>query len=50
MRDPLRPESRIASREALLADLPRVSVGPTVLQGHPCITLVHNELDLQEAG
>ncbi len=35
---------------ALLADLPRISVGPKVLQGHQCITLVHNELDLREAG
>ncbi|MFH1609957.1 MAG: tRNA (pseudouridine(54)-N(1))-methyltransferase TrmY [Candidatus Bipolaricaulota bacterium] len=34
---------------SLLADLPRVSVGPTVLQGHQCIVLVHNELDLREA-
>jgi len=34
---------------SLLADLPRVSVGPTVLQGHQCVTLVHNELDLREA-
>jgi len=34
---------------ALLTGLPRISVGPTVLQGHQCITLVHNELDLREA-
>jgi len=37
------------AESALLANLPRVSVGPTVLQGHQCITLVHNELDLREA-
>ncbi|MDD2912155.1 MAG: tRNA (pseudouridine(54)-N(1))-methyltransferase TrmY [Candidatus Bipolaricaulis anaerobius] len=38
------------AEEALLAALPRISVGPVVLQGHQCITLVHNELDLQEVG
>ena len=38
------------AEHALLAGLPRVSVGPRVLQGHQCITLVHNELDLREAG
>ncbi len=38
------------AEEALLTGFPRVSVGPTVLQGHQCVTLVHNELDLQEAG
>ncbi|GAB4306210.1 MAG: tRNA (pseudouridine(54)-N(1))-methyltransferase TrmY [Candidatus Bipolaricaulota bacterium] len=35
---------------ALLAPFPRISVGPKVLQGHQCIALVHNELDLREAG
>ncbi len=38
------------SESALLAPFPRISVGPVVLQGHQCITLVHNELDLREAG
>ncbi len=33
--------------ERLLAPYPKVSVGPVVLQGHQCITLVHNELDLR---
>ena len=37
------------AEEALLAPFPWVSVGPVVLQGHQCITLVHNELDLREA-
>ena len=36
------------AEESVLAALPRISVGPVVLQGHQCITLVHNELDLQE--
>jgi tRNA (pseudouridine54-N1)-methyltransferase len=36
------------AEQALLAPFPRISVGPKVLQGHQCITLVHNELDLQE--
>lgn len=35
--------------ERLLAPFPKVSVGPVVLQGHQCITLVHNELDLRGA-
>ncbi|MCX7750626.1 MAG: tRNA (pseudouridine(54)-N(1))-methyltransferase TrmY [Candidatus Bipolaricaulota bacterium] len=35
--------------EELLAPYPKVSVGPLVLQGHQCITLVHNELDLRGA-
>lgn len=35
---------------ALLAHAPRISVGPKVLHGHQCVTLVHNELDLREAG
>ncbi len=39
------PEER-----ALLASLPRVSVGPRWLHGHQCITLVHAELDQREAG
>ncbi len=39
------PEER-----ALLAPLPRVSVGPRWLHGHQCITLVHAELDQREAG
>lgn len=38
-----------SAEEALLAGLARISVGPRVLQGHQCITLVHNELDLREA-
>lgn len=38
------------AEHALLAGLARVSVGPRVIQGHQCITLVHNELDLREAG
>jgi len=37
------------SESALLAGFPRIAVGPKVLQGHQCITLVHNELDLREA-
>lgn len=37
------------AENALLAGLPRIAVGPRVLQGHQCITLVHNELDLREA-
>ncbi|QAA76276.1 MAG: tRNA (pseudouridine(54)-N(1))-methyltransferase [Candidatus Bipolaricaulis sibiricus] len=36
------------AEESILDGIPRVSVGPVVLQGHQCITLVHNELDLQE--
>lgn len=38
-----------ASELALLTGFPRIAVGPRVLQGHQCITLVHNELDLREA-
>ena len=34
----------------LLAPFPKVAVGPLSLHGHQCITLVHNELDLREAG
>ncbi len=34
----------------LLAPFPKVCVGPRVLQGHQCITLVHNELDWRAAG
>jgi len=34
----------------LLAGYPKISVGPLSLHGHQCITLVHNELDLREAG
>jgi len=34
----------------LLAPFPKVAVGPLPLHGHQCITLVHNELDLREAG
>lgn len=37
------------AEDSLLAPFPRVAVGPVVLQGHQCITLVHNELDLREA-
>jgi len=33
-----------------LAGLPRLSVGPRSLQAQTCIALVHNELDLREAG
>jgi len=36
--------------EKILDGAPRVSVGPRVLHGHQCITLVHNELDWREAG
>ena len=36
-------------REAL-AGLPRISLGPHSLQAQTCIALVHNELDLREAG
>ncbi len=39
------PEER-----ALLDTCPRLSVGPRSLHGHQCITLVHSELDLREAG
>ncbi len=39
------PEDRAA-----LAGLPRVSLGPRSLQAQTCIALVHNELDLREAG
>lgn len=35
---------------ALLAHCPKVSVGPRSLHGHQCITLVHGELDMREAG
>ena len=34
----------------LLGDLPKVSLGPHSLQAQTCIALVHNELDLREAG
>jgi len=34
----------------LLAPFPKISLGPRALHGHQCITLVHNELDLREAG
>jgi len=34
----------------LLSAFPKITVGPLVLHGHQCITLVHNELDLREAG
>ncbi|HID72739.1 TPA: hypothetical protein EYP38_02250, partial [Candidatus Micrarchaeota archaeon] len=34
----------------LLEDLPKVSLGPRSLQAQTCIALVHNELDLREAG
>ncbi|HDI11918.1 MAG TPA: tRNA (pseudouridine(54)-N(1))-methyltransferase TrmY [Candidatus Acetothermia bacterium] len=33
-----------------LKDLPRISLGPLSLQAQTCIALVHNELDLREAG
>jgi tRNA (pseudouridine54-N1)-methyltransferase len=34
----------------IIAPYPKISVGPLSLHGHQCITLVHNELDLREAG
>lgn len=34
----------------ILAPYPKISVGPLSLHGHQCITIVHNELDLREAG
>jgi len=36
--------------EALLAALPRISVGPRVLQADQAITVLQNELDRREAG
>lgn len=33
-----------------LEGLPRISLGPLSLQAQTCIALVHNELDLREAG
>jgi tRNA (pseudouridine54-N1)-methyltransferase len=39
-----------AEEEALLAGLPRVSVGPRVLQADQAITVLQNELDRREAG
>ncbi len=35
---------------AQLEGLPRLSLGPLSLQAQTCIALVHNELDLREAG
>jgi tRNA (pseudouridine54-N1)-methyltransferase len=39
-----------AGEEALLAGLPRISVGPGVLQADQAITVLQNELDRREAG
>jgi tRNA (pseudouridine54-N1)-methyltransferase len=39
-----------AGEEALLAGLPRISVGPRVLQADQAITVLQNELDRREAG
>ena len=36
--------------EALMADLPRLSMGPRVLQADQAITVLQNELDRREAG
>jgi tRNA (pseudouridine54-N1)-methyltransferase len=37
-----------AGEEALMADLPRISVGPVVLQADQAITVLQNELDRRE--
>ena len=39
-----------AGEEALLAGVPRISVGPRVLQADQAITVLQNELDRREAG